>query len=219
MTTTTTIDLNNLQALSAASSTAADARCAVSTVPVETPAGRVLLEMRRRSTKENPVTRENAYRCTLVSDGLFAIDAGAVPSKFAAVLQATLTDLANERFADAMRDAPSALTFDSRLVRTDALLAYWAERKQSQRIDGAAISGWLAQSATLQTLPAAAATVWQQQLPKLAAPSYTMAFTKKQAAAIVARLADADLEHPVAIFVANRCNIILSRDESSAADF
>lgn len=210
------IDLNNASAFASASATA-DA--AISTVPVATPAGSLLLEMRRRSTKETPVARENAYRCALIGEAITAIDAGSVPSRFSVLLQSTINDLAQARFAEFCKANPTALTVDQRLFRVDALLAYWAEEKQSQRITGASITEWLAQSATLRSVPAAAATVWTRELPKLAAPSYAGVFTKKQAASIVARLHDDDLEHPVCVFVATRCNIILNKEDSQAADF
>lgn len=215
----TAIDLSSLSALSAASSVAASADCAISTVPAAVPAGFVLLEMRRRSTKETPVARENAYRCALVPDSMLAFDTSATPSRFVALLQSTLLDLACARFAEFCKASPSALTVDARLFRVDALLAYWAEVKQSQRITGEAISEWLKSSATLATLPPAAQAVWTRELPKMAAPSYAGVFTKKQAASIVARFADADLDHPICCFVAGRCNAILSREETSALDF
>lgn len=215
----TAIDLNNAAAFEAATNAQSVEALQIFTTPQVVPAGRIAIEMRRRSTKENPVPREQSYRCVLVPEGLLAINAGATQSKFVTLLQTTIHELARDRFAAFIKDNEAAATIPQALLSLDNVLAFWAEVKASQRIDAATIVEWLKQSATLQTLAPAAAAVWLRELGKLAAPSYASVFTKKQAASIVAKLADADLEHPTCAFVATRCNAILSRDDTQAADF
>lgn len=185
----------------------------VSVPPVKVEDGKKLVSWSRRSTTANPVTATERFRGVLVSEAALRLPDGATTSKFERLLQSTIDSLADAKFQDYIKDRMLETSMPAAVLTIDSVMAYWAEERQRQTIDGAKISDWLKTSATAAALTPAQSKAWQSKLPKLAAPSYRLNFSKTQAAAIVSKLADADLENPVCIFIATRCNNILT-DES-----
>lgn len=170
-----------------------------------------LISWTGRSTEKNPLDATNRFRGIVVHSATLAIPDGATTSKFSKLLQETIHKLADAKFSADIKDQMTASTVQAAAYSLDAVLAYWAEEKQRQVIDGAKIIDWLKQSATYQALDAAKQKVWLSIVPKMAAPSYSNIFTTAQAAAIVAKIADADTDHPIALFIATRCNNIINK--------
>jgi hypothetical protein len=130
-----------------------------------------------------------------------------------------VNELANACFTDWIRERMSETQIAAATLSLDSVLSYWASEAKRQSIDGEQITAFLKASVTLATLPEATRTIWLNKLPKIAAPSYRGLFNQQQAGAIIAKLAEADLEHPVCVFIAIRCNNILQADNSAAAAF
>lgn len=190
----------------------------VSVAPATTPENHTTVSWIRRSTATNPVATEQRYRGVTIHSSLLQIPDGSTTSKFSTLLQNTIYDLAAAKFQDYIKERMHETTMPEAVLSLDSVLAFWAEEKQRQTVDAEKITAWLKGSETLAALPANAQTVWLTKLPKIAAPSYRNLFTKAQAAAIVSKIADSDLESPIAAFIANRCNVIIA-DVSMADAF
>lgn len=187
----------------------------VSTPPMKLPDNTILISWSRRSTEANPVAASERYRAVCMPAHMLSLPDGCTTSKFQALLQATIVDLATTKFTAWVRDNMLATEMPAALLSLDAVLLYWSEERVRQQVTGQQIIDWLRTSATLRALAPATAAVWLTKVPKIAAPSYKMAFTKGQAAAIVSKLAESDLDSAVAQFIASRCNSILTAEEIS----
>lgn len=184
----------------------------VYTVPTATPAGMHALEYSRRSTEKNPIPSEHRYRVAFIPEGLRAIDAGAIPSKFATLVQASIDAIAKDRFENQCKEAEMRLAaIDPRAFSVDALLAYWAEDRERSRITKESMLAWLQSSATFTSLQSdAVRRIWLQRIPGILAPMYKNAFTVGEATQIAAKLADADIADPHCVLLANRLQIIIA---------
>lgn len=203
-------DLNNIESLAVAS---APAMLSISTVaPDSVSSPFLLIRKDQRDSKLHKVAECDRHRSILVHESALLVPASSTSSKFLSLLQATILDLAKARFEAFLKDQPLAKEVPAALFTIDSVLAFWAEEKASQRIDGASISSWLLASATFASLTPKSQEVWKKELPKFAAPGYKMAFSKANAAAIIARIADADIEQSNAVceFIMQRANNIIS---------
>lgn len=184
----------------------------VSVPPVKVADDEQVIAWSRRSTDKTPVPAEQRYRGIVIKRAALAVPTDAASSKFHRVLQATINDLAEAMFVAWVKDNMHTLEYEVSRMTLDNVLTFWAEEKQRTAIDGDKIVEWLKESATLKVMPEAKKKVWLSKIPKIAAPSYKQTFTKEQAAAIVAQIAEADVEHPAAVFVLQRANNILSQE-------
>lgn len=207
------IDLNN----TAAFATAGAASAQIQTVEAATPAGMFKLEWTRRSTDKNPVTTHERVRIAFVPEGLLLIDRGATASKYVELLQSTIHRLATDKFVETLKRDPQTRSVSFAAFTVDAVLAFWAEERESQRLTNAAIADWLKQSKTLAALPEAKRAIWLQRIPQFAAPLWQRIFTQTQAASIVAQLDESDMEHTIAQTIIQRCNIILNTEPEADA--
>lgn len=206
--TQTTIDLNDTQALLEGVQPAM--LQVVSTPPLQVKETERVVAWSRRSTEKTPVKESERYRGTVVPANLLAIPDAACSSKFQRLLQATVYDLADAKFAEYTKERMMETEMPVGLLSLDSILSYWAEEKQRQLIDGEKIIAWLKQSKTFAALNDKQKVGWLREVPKIAAPGYKMQWQKKDAAAVVAKLHDEELEHPVAVFIATRCNNIMT---------
>lgn len=184
----------------------------VSVAPSTTPDHHMVLRMSRRSTKENPVKTEERYRAIIIHSAQLQLPDGATTSKFAALLQATIHDLAEKKFAAWAVENLSATQVDPLMFNLDTVISYWAEEKRASQIDGKKIEEWLKGSKTYEALSEETKKVWLAKIPKIAAPSYGGLFTKQQAATIMSKMHADDLEHTCAAFIASRCNKIITTE-------
>lgn len=184
----------------------------VSTPPAKLEDNTVAISWSRRSTDKNPVKTEERYRGIVVPAATLALPDGSTTSKFAALLQATIYDLADKKFAKWAADNMLVTEVDASLFSLDAVILYWAEEKKAAQMDGAKIADWLKTSKTYKDLPEAVQKTWLSKIPKIAAPGYANFFSKGQAATIVSKLHADDLEAPAAQFIMTRCNNIISRE-------
>jgi hypothetical protein len=183
----------------------------VSVEPTSVPEGMQLISWARRSTEKTPVKDTERFRGILVPVTNLRVPQDACISKFYKLLQQTVYELADAKFkAWVSDDRMHETQCPAALFNLDSVLAYWAEERQRQSIDGEKISLWLKESATFAALSAQAREVWKRQLPKMAAPAYRNIFNKGQCASIISKIADADLEHKVVAFIVTRCNAIIS---------
>jgi hypothetical protein len=189
------------------------------TVPQTLTDNQIAVIWSRRSTDKNPVAAENRYRAVVLPASRLQLPDGACTSKFQSLLQSTIHQLAETKLQADLKDGMHLREVPEASLSLDAVLSFWAEEKQRQVIDASAISKWLAESATFASLNPAQQAVWKTQLPKIAAPSYAMIFNAEMAAVIVSKIADADLEHPAALFVCQRCNSVISKPATVAAAF
>jgi predicted flavoprotein YhiN len=189
----------------------------VSTPPVKIKETERVVAWKRRSTEKNPVAESERYRGVVIHADNLLIAADACTSKFHRLLQETIYSLADAAFQGYIEERMHEVEMPASKLSLDSVLAYWAEEKQKQTIDGEKITAWLKTSKTLAALPKATATIWLNKVPKIAAPSYKQNFSEAQAAAMVSKLHADEIEHPVAQFIAQRCNNILS-DESKEAE-
>lgn len=173
-----------------------------------------LVAMDRRSTDANPCAAHERHRSILVARSALQVPPDRAHSQFYALLQSTILKLAEGMFAAWAKVNLAATEYPSAKMTLDSVLAYWAEEKQRESIDGAKILAWLAASATLAALAPAKQAVWKSKIPKIAAPSYRQNFSKDQALAILAQLADSDAAHACAIFIAQRCQNIIDAPDS-----
>jgi len=194
----------------------------VSTTSLETEVGTYKLEYSRRSTEKNPIDAAQRYRAALIGEDQLRIDAGAVPSKFTVLLQSTIYDLAQTKFQKEMLESNMlATTINPSSYTIDAVLAFWATKRESEKVDAATITAWLTASATLKQPGFEDGTkkraVWLNRIPKIAAPAYKASFSQAEAASILAQFNDADLENPIGAFVATRLNTIIEQQSQESA--
>jgi hypothetical protein len=145
-----------------------------------------------------------------------------VPSKFAVLLQSTVYDLAQEKFKQAMIASDyAAKEINPSHYGIDEVLAFWAEKKEAEKIDAKQISAWLLASDTFKQEQFAEGTgkykVWTSQLPKIAAPAFRGCFDKDNAASILAQLLDSDVDTPIGGFIAQRLADILNTESKANA--
>ncbi len=189
----------------------------LSIAPAKVEDNQIVISWSRRSTEKNPVKTEERYRGIVVHAASLALPDGATTSKFSALLQATIHDLADKKFTAWVKDNMMVREVDPAMFSLDAVIAYWAEEKRAAQIDADKISKWLVTSKTYLALPAETQKVWIAKIPKIAAPSYTNNFSKSQAATIVAKFHADDLDEAVASFIINRCNVILTKESVEEA--
>lgn len=186
---------------------------AVTTVaPAKVADNEQVIAWSRRSTAANPVANENRYRGVTIHRSTLAIPDGCTTSKFSKLLQDTIDGLATARFTDYIKDRMQDKEIPAAILSLDNVLAYWAEEKQRSVINGEAVLNWLKSSATLAAMDANKQKTWTTKVPKIAAPSYINIFSKGEAAAIIAKIAEADADHAIAQFIATRCNAIINNE-------
>jgi hypothetical protein len=189
----------------------------VSTPPLKVADAEIVVCWSRRSTEKNPVEVTQRYRGVVIPRAMLEVPADSVSSKFQKLLQFTIYDLADKKLTEYVKDRMHEITMPLALLSLDSILAFWAEEKQRQSIDAEKITEWLKQSKTLAALPAATQKVWLVKLPKIAAPSYKLQWKQGEAAAVISKLHAEELEHPVAVFIATRCNNVLTEESEEAA--
>jgi hypothetical protein len=189
----------------------------VSIAPAKLEDHQHVISWSRRSTDKNPVKTEERYRGIVVPAALLALPDGCTTSKFSALLQATIHDLADKKFASWAKDNMMVTQVDASQFSLDAVIIYWAEEKKAAQVDAAKITEWLKTSKTYAALPEQVQKVWLAKIPKIAAPSYALAFSKAQAATIVSKLHADDLDSTVAQFIATRCNNIITKESQEEA--
>lgn len=207
------INLSSLAELEAASAVTVR----VHTVPQSVPAAHFQLVAKRNSTTANPVPECNRLRVVNVPEQFLLLPADSTRSKFHTLLQSTLLDLAADVFKAWTADNMTASEFDPRRVTVDAVLKFWATEKESQRISAETITEWLKTCDTLTGFSAAKRDAWTRRLPKFASTQYRGNFSRSDAESIAAQITDADASHPVAVFILNRCGIIINAEETSEA--
>lgn len=188
-----------------------------SIAPTKTPDHHLNICWQRRSTDKNPVDAAMRYRGVQVHESVLALPDGATSSKFHALLQNTIHQLADAKFTAWVRDNMHATEMPASHITLDSVLAFWSEEKQRQTIDAEKITAFLKASKTFAALTPAQQKGWLEKMPKMAAPSYKLLFNKEQAAVIVSRFHPDELDDPVLIFLATRCNNILSDESQEAA--
>lgn len=171
--------------------------------PATVPAGFVLVAARQRSSKEKKVEASQRFRGILVPEAAILPPVEACHAQYREILVSQIDALASEKLAAVWKDS------DPKEVRADAftlasILAYFAEKKQRQSIDGAAITEWLKASATLATLTEAQQATYLRVLPKLAAPGFRGVLSAENAATVAQRIADDDAATTVGAFVMKR---------------
>lgn len=177
----------------------------------------------RRSTEKNPVPEAERYRGIVVAASALKVPDDACASKFQRLLAATVHKLADEMFTAWCKQDGNLMKaeYDGASLDTDSVLNYWAEERQRETIDGAAITAWLKQSATLAAMEAGSAQhkAWLAIMPKLAAPGYKGALKPEQASAAILRIKDEDAEHAVCAFIMQRLTNIIegTADQLAAA--
>ena len=184
----------------------------VSTPPAKVAEFEHVISWSRRSTDKTPVKESERYRGIVVPKSQLKVPDDAAVSKFHRLIQATIDDLADTMFRVWVAEHMASTECDSSRFTVDNVLAFWAEERQRQLVDGAQIVEFLTKSATFKKFDAAKKQVWLSKLPKIAAPSYKNTFTKEQAASVLAQFADDDLQHTVCAFIAQRCNNILTTE-------
>ncbi len=171
----------------------------------------------RRSTVQNPVKTEERYRGIVVHSAQLQLPDGCTTSKFAVLLQNTINDLADKKFAAWAKDNMMIREVDPAMFNLDAVIAFWAEEKQSAQVDATKITAWLTTSKTYLALAPEVQKVWLSKIPKIAAPGYANFFSKAQAATIVSKMHADDIDHTVAQFIATRCNNIITKESQEEA--
>lgn len=188
-----------------------------STPPLNIAAGCKILSWSRRSTDKNPVPVAERYRGVVINEQEIRIPADACLSKFHMLLQSTIIGAAEAMLTDWLKEDGNirASEYTGQALTMDNALMYWSEKKQREQIDAKQITDWLKESATFAELDEAKQKIWLAKVPKIAAPTYKGSFTRNEAAAIVARIADADTDHAIAQFVITRCNAIMMAEDQS----
>lgn len=209
------IDLSNAQQL--LDDTAPAQLQVVSTPPLKLADTQMMVKWSRRSTEKNPVADTERYRGVCIDKKVLAIPHDACHSPYYALLQSTIHELADGAFTAWVKENMHSVKMDAARLSIDAVLAFWAEKKESETIDAAAIVEFLKASATCKAFSAEKKAAWLQRVPKIAAPAYKNIFSKKDAAAIAAQIVDADLEHPAALFIVQRANNILTTESIAAS--
>jgi hypothetical protein len=166
---------------------------------------------RRRSTKQNPVKPENAFRGVVIPADLLRIPEAVRVRPFDALLQATIYQLANEKFQSMIEESPDLKSVEAEEIDIHAVMAFYKQKQDAAAIDGAKILEWLLSSETFGILTERQQLTWKTKLPKIAAPSYAGIFTQGEAAAIVARFTAGDADSDIGEFILTRCNAIISK--------
>lgn len=218
MSTTTTTDLSNTEAMEQATSTMLQ----VYTAPTEVKPPMLAIEWKRRSTKQNPVSEQSRYRAIQIHESAIAVPKEQVSSKFYNLVQSTVHQLAEKMLAEELGETDKREVSAGRYT-LDGVLAYWAEEKRRQQINSAQITEWLKESKTYQGLTDNQKQAWLIVLPKMASPGYRNALDgdqqkrKTKAAVILSRLHDDDLSHPACIFIVDRMQACMSDEPAQAA--
>lgn len=189
----------------------------VTVPPVKLDDNQHVISWSRRSTDKTPVKAEERYRAIVVPSASIRLPDGATTSKFSELLQSTIHELANNKFAAWAKDNLMVTQVDASLFSLDAVILYWAEEKKAAQVDASKITDFLKASKTYEALSDEAKKVWLSKIPKIAAPGYANFFSKAQAATIVSKFHADDLESPVAAFILNRCNNIITRETQEEA--
>jgi len=189
----------------------------VTIAPAKLEDNTMMLAWSRRSTEANPVKTQDRYRGINVPVASLTLPDGATTSKFSALLQTTIFDLADKCFTAWVKDNMLVTEVDATRFNLDAVIRFWAEEKRSAQIDAAKVAEWLKTSKTYEALTEEVKKVWLVKIPKIAAPSYTTIFTKAQAATIVSKIHPDDIDHPVANFIATRCNTVITKESQEEA--
>jgi len=189
----------------------------ISTPPAKVDANDMVVSWSRRSTVANPVKAEERYRGVVINRSLLQIPDGAATSKFQLLLQETVHKLADQKFQAWVSDRMMEREMPASILSLDNVLAFWAEEKQRATIDGDKIRAFLTTCETCKNMAEATKAVWLRQLPKIASPGYRNVFTKEQAATIVSKLAESDLDNPAGVFIATRCNAIINEETQADA--
>lgn len=197
--------------------TTAAALQVTSTPPLKVADADMVVNWSRRSTTANPVDTANRYRGVTIPRAKLAIPAEKCSSQFYMLLQSTIHGLADACFQAYIKDRMQETTIPAHVLTLDNVLAYWAEEKQRQVVDADKIAAWLPTSETWKALNDTQRKAWANKLPKIAAPSYALAFTKENAAAIITKIAAEDMENPIALFIATRCTNIINKETEENA--
>lgn len=188
-----------------------------STPPVHLHESCMLVSWSRRSTKQNPVDASERYRGIVIDRSALAIAPDACSSKFQRLLQSTIHNLADSMFQGWATDNMSTVQYDGAPITVDNVLAFWADKKQREVIDGAAVLAWLEASKTWAALTETQRAAWKMKLPKIAAPSYKGSFSTGEAAKIMARFDEEDADTPTGLFICQRLNNILGEQSQEDA--
>jgi hypothetical protein len=211
----TATNLNDLSAMDKASQPTVVQ--IVSVPPVATKDDERIVSWSRRSTTQNPVAAADRYRGIVVKADSLLVPTDACNSKFYQLLQNTVHSLADACFTEWVKDNMHVTQVEAAKFCLDRVLAYWAEEKQRLSVDADKIIAFLKDSATFKKFGADKQKVWLHRVPKIAAPGYKNLLTKEQAAAVIAQLSDDDIENPICIFIATRCNAILNAESANEA--
>lgn len=188
-----------------------------STPPIKVADADMVVCWARRSTTANPVSTTQRYRGTMIPRAKLAIPSDKCSSQFYMLLQSTIHGLADACFTAYIRERMDDVTIPAAVLTLDNVLAFWAEEKQRQVVDAEKITAWLPKSETWKALTDVQRKAWASKLPKIAAPSYALAFTKENAAAIITKIATEDMEHPIALFIATRCTNVINKETEENA--
>jgi hypothetical protein len=169
----------------------------------------------RRNTEKTPVPETERYRAVVVAASTLKVPNDACHSPFYSLLQSTIHDLADATFQAWVRDNMLATTMDAGRLSLDKVLAFWAEEKQRTTVDAEKIIAFLKTSATFKGFATNKQKTWLHRIPKIAAPAYRGSIDQEDAAAIIAQIHDDDLADPVAVYIIQRCNNILTGDKSA----
>ena len=189
--------------------------------PVAITEGATIVAWARRSTEKNKISEAERYRGIVVQAASITPPADACASKFQRLLSATVAKLAEDQFTAWCKQDGNMMkaAYDGPAITVDSALMHWAEQKQRESIDGAAITAWLKQSATFAAFENdKQRAAWLTIMPKLAAPSYRQALKPDQAQTAILRIADADAEHAVCQFLMQRLSNIMTPAEDANAD-
>ena len=202
--------LNNVNAAATVETTEQSSKLVpIYTVPTPTPAGMHALEYSRRSTDKNPVAQSERYRVAFIPEELRLVSAEGMASKFHALVQARIDELAKQRFeAMCKAEGPMLAAIDPRAFTVDSLLMYAAEERERSRITKESMLAWLTSSATFASLSDAGKKLWQARVPGILAPMFKNAFTRNEANSILAKLHNDDMSDPHCVLLANRLSII-----------
>lgn len=183
----------------------------LSTPPAEVAKDMQLISWSRRSTEKNPVPAAQRFRGVVQAIGVLTLPDGSTTSKFSKLLQNTINDLADARFTAWVKDNMHATEMPASFTSMDSILAFYSEEKQRQTIDGDKLAAWLKTSKTVAALAANLQKSWLEKLPKMAAPGFANIFTRDQAATIVSKIHEDEVDAPEAAFIITRCNTIINK--------
>lgn len=172
----------------------------INTTPTEAAADHITLSATWRNTATKVVPESQKYRSVAVPEEYISTqEVKEVPSKYRGIIIDALITIGGERLADFCQNSNMmATTVSAELFRTDALLAWNADRKAlQQRLTADELKAWAPTSATVKAAHAAyseeQANAIAALLVKLASPNHGL--TPVQAGNFLARVwksADAD---------------------------